>query len=372
MKRRSVLQTLIAGSSSLALTPFLHAGCVSRSESEHVLILLDLKGGNDGLNTLAPIEDERYRRSRPTLALNADAPVLDRGLAMHPLLSPLLPLWDHNRLGFALGVGWSKPSRSHFKASDQWATGRQDGEGLGWLAQAWLDHDVTAPLLSLASAGSAAMEGGSALALQLNPAVLRSASALGLHPGAERDSPVLRRMLELEWTAHRAVSQLRDRLAPLPSEVQLPKGSLGPQVAMALRLLGSGVCPPVLHMDLGGFDTHANQARRHGAALRQVAQGLVALDSGLRQLPYAPEVSLLAVSEFGRRLKENGSRGTDHGNASVAIRYGNFIKDPFLGEYPDLERLDERGDLIPTMEPTFLYKKSLKDVLSAKIVSRRI
>ena len=177
MKQASVLQALLAGSSSLALTPFLHAGCASRSGPERVLILLDLKGGNDGLNTLAPIEDEYYRRSRPTLALNADAPVLDRGLALHPSLSPLLPLWDHNRLGFALGVGWSKPSRSHFKASDQWATGRQDGEGPGWLAQAWLDRGITAPLLSCASAGSAAMEGGSALALQLDPSVLRSASA---------------------------------------------------------------------------------------------------------------------------------------------------------------------------------------------------
>ena len=98
MKRRSVLQSLIAGSSSLALTPFLHAGCVSRSEPERVLILLDLKGGNDGLNTLAPIQDDRYRRARPTLALNTDAPVLDRGLALHPSLAPLLPLWDQTAL----------------------------------------------------------------------------------------------------------------------------------------------------------------------------------------------------------------------------------------------------------------------------------
>ena len=121
-------------------------------------------------------------------------------------------------------------------------------------------------------------------------------------------------------------------------------------------------------MDLGGFDTHANQARRRSCT-RQVAQGLVALDAGLRQLPHAPEVSLLAVSEFGRRLKENGSRGTDHGSASVAIRYGKFVAEPYLGEYPDLERLDERGDLIPTMEPTLLYKNLLRDVLSKKFVS---
>ena len=364
MKRRSVLQALVAGSSALALTAFLNDGSASRSASERVFILVDLKGGNDGLNTLAPIEDARYRRARPTLALDIDAPVLDRGLALHPSLAPLLPLWHQNRLGFALGVGWSKPSRSHFKASDQWATGRQDGEGPGWLAQAWLDHGITAPLLSFASAGSAAMEGGSALALQLDPSVLRSGPERGLHPESELDSSVLRRMLELEWAAHRAISELRDRLAPLPSDVQLPKGSLGPQVAMALRLLGSGVCPPVLHMDLGGFDTHANQARRHKTALRQLAQGLVALDAGLRQLPHAPDVSLLAVSEFGRRLKENGSRGTDHGSTSVAIRYGQFVSERYVGEYPDLERLDERGDLIPTMEPTSLYKQSLKFLLS--------
>ena len=104
MKRRSVLQALVAGSSALALTTSLNDGSASRSASERVFILVDLKGGNDGLNTLAPIEDARYRRARPTLALDIDAPLLDRGLALHPSLAPLLPLWHQNRLGFALGV----------------------------------------------------------------------------------------------------------------------------------------------------------------------------------------------------------------------------------------------------------------------------
>ena len=170
MKRRSVLQALVAGSSALALTTSLNDGSASRSASERVFILVDLKGGNDGLNTLAPIEDARYRRAHPTLALDIDALV---GARASSALSAAAPLWHQNRLGLLLVlVG---PSRvgviSRHPINGQRGVKMVKvllvGSGL-------LDRGITAPLLSFASAGSAAMEGGSALALQLDPSVLRS------------------------------------------------------------------------------------------------------------------------------------------------------------------------------------------------------
>jgi uncharacterized protein (DUF1501 family) len=137
---------------------------------------------------------------------------------------------------------------------------------------------------------------------------------------------------------------------------------LGQQVGLALRLIGSGICPPVLQMALGGFDTHANQALRHARVLSQLAESLVALDFGLQQMPRRPQVTLMAASEFGRRFRENASRGTDHGSASVAFFYGDDVPHPFLGRYPDLDKLDERGDLIPTLAPISLYRRVLRDV----------
>ncbi len=327
--------------------------------------MLDLQGGNDGTNTVVPIGDRRYQKARPSLAITSDAPELGDGLGLHPALSPLMDLWSQRRLGFALGVGWDQPNRSHFKASDQWATARLDGVGAGWLARAFDAGRTNGPLVALHASGCAAMEGGEALALQLSTAQLRRRSSDALSPDQEKDSPILRRLLELELQGELAFTRLRKHLVDLPSGLNLPRGALGQQVGLALRLIGSGICPPVLQMALGGFDTHANQALRHARVLSELAESLVALDFGLQQMPRRPQVTLMAVSEFGRRFRENASRGTDHGSASVAFFYGDDVPHPFLGRYPDLDKLDERGDLIPTLAPISLYRRALRDVRGA-------
>jgi len=211
-----------------------------------VLVLLELRGGNDGLNTLAPINDPAYRQARPTLALGSDAIDLADGLALHPALAPLEPLWRRGRFGFALGVGWSSPKRSHFKAADQWSVGDPSGEGAGWLARAYDARAQSGPLVALNSSGCAAMEGGSSLALQLGPAQLRRRSLLSTSPIVGEASPVLRRMIALESAGAREIERLRESLPPSPVGLDLPPGNLSRQVELALRLISSGQCPPYL------------------------------------------------------------------------------------------------------------------------------
>ena len=158
MNRRTLLSLLLAGSAGVALAAPRPAGTGrSRAAAGSVLVLLELRGGNDGLNTVAPVHDPLYLKARPTLALRDGLPLAD-GLALHPALAPLLPLWQSRRLAFALGVGWPTPNRSHFKAADQWATGSASGEGPGWLTRAV----PQGPLLALGPGGCAAMEGGAA------------------------------------------------------------------------------------------------------------------------------------------------------------------------------------------------------------------
>lgn len=128
---------------------------------------------------------------------------------------------------------------------------------------------------------------------------------------------------------------------------------------MALRLIGSGVCPPVLQLAQSGYDTHASQGPRHSRALRDLAEALACLDAGLQKLRQRPRVSLLSVSEFGRRLRQNASGGTDHGSASIALLYGDAPPPPFLGRYPRLDELDDRGDLIASLSPGDLYRRML-------------
>jgi uncharacterized protein (DUF1501 family) len=115
----------------------------------------------------------------------------------------------------------------------------------------------------------------------------------------------------------------------------------------------------VLQLAQGGYDTHSNQAGRHARVLTELAEALAAFAAGLERLPNRPPVSLLAVSEFGRRLRENGSRGTDHGAASIALLLGDQLPAPFLGTYPSLTTLDDRGDLIAGLSPPELYRQVL-------------
>jgi len=358
MKRRTMISLLGAGSASAVFTGgWRRPGASSRQ----VLVLLELRGGNDGLNTLAPMGDPIYRQARPTLALAETLP-LARGLGLHPALAPLLPLWQSQRLAFALGVGWPRPNRSHFKAADQWASASASGEGPGWLATAFDQRRSAGPLVALGASGCTAMEGGKVVALQLGPALLQGKAASSLAPDRAGTNPVLRRMLELELAGQRELQNLRGQLAPLPQGIEIPMGDLGQQVAIALRLIASGACPPVVQLVQGGYDTHSNQAYRHARVLGELAGALAAFDAGLRRLRNRPQVNLLAVSEFGRRLQENGSRGTDHGAASIALLLGDQVPHPFIGSYPSLSSVDERGDLIAGLSPPQLYSQALKQL----------
>lgn len=372
MQRRSLLSLLSTASAAALAQPLLvrAAGVDRNSVPGHrtgdVLLLLELRGGNDGLNTVVPFQDPLYRQARPRLALDDVVP-LAHGLGLHPALAPLLPLWRQKKLGFALGVGWPQPNRSHFKASDQWATANPSGEGIGWIAACFQRLPNPGPLVALDPGGCRAMEGGDILAIQLTPAQLRPEPLTILDPSAAGPSPILRQMLALEQAGQLELRRLLRQLAPLPAGLPIPRSGLGEQVAMALRLIGSGICPPVLQLAQGGYDTHANQAPRHRNQLAQLADALVALDQGLLTMAKRPRITLLAVSEFGRRLKENGSGGTDHGSASVALLYGDNVPHPFLGRYPRLDRLDSRGDLVPSITPLELYRQVLRTTPSTRI-----
>lgn len=367
MKRRLFLLSagLAAAGVSAAASPLLpllaRRTARGSTKGQPVLVLLELKGGNDGLNTVIPYRDPAYRSARPTLAIN-DGPLLGDDLMLHPALSPLMGAWGAKRLAFALGVGWSEPSRSHFRAQDQWATGTPAGQGDGWFATAVASQELERSLVALGPSGSAALEGSDVLSVQMNPQGMREARQgnrdNSLHPSRAGANGILRRILELEAAGNQEVQRLLQSLGPLPQGLDLPRGGLGQQVGLALRLIGSPEPPAVIQIEPGGFagfDTHAQQLPRHGRSLTELGDALAAFDQGLQLMSNRPQVTLLAVSEFGRRLQQNGSGGTDHGSASVAVLLGDAVPHPFLGSYPSLTELDGRGDLIPSISPHDLY-----------------
>lgn len=361
MKRRQLLQLAALTGAGLFSPPLFRATLgQQRSRSASVLVWVELRGGNDGLNTVIPYREPIYRQARPQLSLS-EGPSLGDGLLLHPALSPLVPIWDSGRLALALGVGWPTPTRSHFLATDQWAAGTASGLGVGWLAKGCDSRGIPGPLVGLGPTGTAAIEGGRALSVQLSPTELGAdPPALEVDPALLASRPELRQMLDLDRNARTALAELQRQLPPLPSKVSLPRQGLGPQVALALRLIASSNPPRVIQLELSGFDNHGDQLRRHGAVLHQLALALQGFEQGLDALRNRPQVTVLVTSEFGRRLAQNASGGTDHGSASVAFLLGDDVPHPFIGHYPSFKQLDDRGDLIPNLTPPQLYERVLK------------
>jgi uncharacterized protein (DUF1501 family) len=362
MKRRTFLQLGGGGFASvLAVSGWLDAlgaNAAASATSGKVLVWLELRGGNDGLNTVIPFRDPIYLQARPLLAVN-EGPVLTSELILHPALAPLYPAWKARRLAFALGVGWPMPNRSHFKAVDQWATVSPSGTGIGWLAAAMDQRVSSGPLVALGPSGSTALEGGRALNLQMAPAMLLDQDEQSPEPSRAGSNRVLRKMLEMEWAGNQEIQRFRRVLAPLPTGLDLPRSDLGQQMALALRLIGSGAAPPVIQMAQTGYDTHAAQAARHPRVLKELAEALAGFDRGLESLQRRPQVTVLATSEFGRRLNQNKSGGTDHGSSSIGLLLGDHVPHPFLGSYSDLLQLDDRGDPLSSLSPAKLYQHVL-------------
>jgi uncharacterized protein (DUF1501 family) len=357
ISRRRLLQ-LSAGASALLLVKALESGgsgsqAKAFSSPGSTLVLLELKGGNDGLNTLAPINDPVYQRARPTLALRNGIPV-ERGLAMHPELALLEPALRTGRLSWVLGVGWGRPSRSHFKAMDQWATGSESIASEGWLARLVRQGGNKGPLVALGPEGSAALEGEGVTSVQMGADMLagRDMPVFDSELGGENNA--LARLLAMERQGQDALRQLRRNLGQVPPGTDMPGTPLGRQLALALRLISSGLSIPVIQVSLGGFDTHSNQANRQRQLFRQLGAALAGFDRGLQRLGKEKNVLLMAYSEFGRRLQENSSSGTDHGSASVALLIGRVPRPAIMGAYPSLTSLDNRQDLIPTLKVTEL------------------
>jgi len=359
MKRRSFVRIGAAGVVAAASPVSLQAAEIGRRvDRNKILLWLELQGGNDGLNTVIPYRETLYRQARPTLAIS-EGVSLSPELILHPALSPLDSLWRARRLAFALGVGWLDPTRSHFRAMDQWASGSPQSSSIGWVAARMDRHAEARPLVALGPSGSRALEGGHAPSLQLATRSSVGVTAEPFNPDRAGSNPTLRRMLEIEADGARELRRLRSMLRPLPPGLAIPAGPLGQQIGLALSLIACDAPPAAIQMAQGGYDTHSAQAARHQQVLQDLAAAVVAFDRGLQAMVRRPQVTMLITSEFGRRFTENQSGGTDHGSASVAFIVGDHVPHPFIGSYPSLNQRDERGDLRPNLTPSQLYDRVL-------------
>ncbi|MGE0358173.1 MAG: DUF1501 domain-containing protein [Burkholderiales bacterium] len=345
MERRDFLR-LAAASPLVAWN--LPAG--ADTSQRRLLILVELKGGNDGLNTVAPFADPHYARLRPRLALARESLLaVSETAGLHPSLERLLPLWKEGELAIVQGLGYPDPNLSHFRSIEIWDTASSSHEylGEGWLARSFARNPSPAGfaadgvVVGGSDLGPLAGAGARAIALSDPEDFLRKAR---LARGEARTSAnaSLAHILKVE----RDIARSADRLDPgRDLRTEFAPGPFGAALRTAARLAANPQGASVIRVSLAGFDTHANQPGVHGQLLRQLGDGLASLREALVETGRWTGTLVATYSEFGRRPRENESAGTDHGTASVHFVTGGAVKGGLYGEAPRLDRLDGQGNL---------------------------
>ena len=358
MKRREFL----AAAAGVLVSNFSFAE--TENPYRRLLILIELKGGNDGLNTVVPYADGAYYRLRPRLAVKRDEVLqLDDRAGLHPALKSLWPLWQAGELAVVQGVGYPQPNLSHFRSIEIWDSASRSDEYLadGWLARAFAAHPVPRSfaadgvIVGSSDLGPLAGTGARAVALANTEQFVRQAK-LAQPMQVAQGNRALAHLLKVESDVAQAASGLQGRHA---FRTEFPQGPFGQAVRSAAQVVASNAGVAAVRLSLDGFDTHQNQPAPHASLLRQLAEGLAALRSALVELERWDSSLVLTYAEFGRRAQENGSNGTDHGTANVHFALGGRVKGGILGAAPRLDRL-ENGNLVHAVEFRSLYATVLE------------
>ncbi|MGQ0612819.1 MAG: DUF1501 domain-containing protein [Planctomycetaceae bacterium] len=356
--RRNFLKGGLALPAAAALPAFFARAVFGSPPGERVLVLVQLAGGNDGLSMVVPFEEDAYHRARPSLGLRGGQVVpLRDGIGLHGNLGKLRGSWDAGQLAVVQGVGYPNPNRSHFLSTDIWHTASltPPSRWNGWVGRA-LDRccgdGAEVPGLQL---------GGQPLSLALVgerimvPAV-RDANSFHVQGGA-KSARLLASLVEagegggeaeyVRRSAKRAyatAARLEKALTGGRAADVYPGTPLGQQLWQVARLVESGLPARVYAVTLDGFDTHSRQKQQHDNLMRALGDALGAFRDDLVEQGLFDRVLVMTYSEFGRRVEENRSLGTDHGAAAPLFLMGGKVKGGLCGAHPALTDL-EQGDL---------------------------
>ena len=381
--RRTFLKQSVGTTSLLAsgltLPGFLcrTAAAAPPTQDERILVVIQMTGGNDGLNTVIPYHDDRYQRARPTLKIAPDQALkLDNDLGLHPDMTGFKQLYDDGLLGVINNVGYPNPDRSHFRSMDIWHAASLDPESSddGWLGRV-VDQSKSV--------------GNSPIALHLNnttlPYALKTQSApvpsiasIDSFSLARRDADLERDIArarqaasdDLLYVQRIAVSSVNnarrlEQVAEQVTRTDYPQFGLANRLQQIAQLIGADFGPRIYYTSFGGFDTHARQVLNHGRLLTELSGSIAAFQKDLEQRGLSDRVVVMTFSEFGRRVKENGSRGTDHGAAAPMFVVGPHAANGIIGGMPDLSD-EATGDVPYEVDFRQVYASILDNWLGVK------
>lgn len=354
---------------------------------DRILVVVQLGGGNDGLNTLIPIGNDAYYRARPNLAVpQKDIIRLNDGIGLHPNLSGLKNLYDQGAVAIVQGVGYPNPSRSHFKSMEIWHTADPEGRVVryGWVGRYF---DSKCPVCEQPTVGvnvgpsmplAMVAETGVGVSLETPEAFQWMPTMGGL---GEREEQELFRLLNapapgvnepgtVDFLRHTAMNafvstaQVRGAVAGYKGSVEYANTRFAYSMRLIAQMIAGKLPTKVYYAHMTGFDTHAAQRGAHENLLTQFAEGVASFYKDLEAQGNADRVVVLAFSEFGRRVAENGSGGTDHGTAAPMFLFGKSLKGGLYGNQPSLTDLTD-GDLKHAVDFRSVYATVLDRWLGA-------
>jgi uncharacterized protein (DUF1501 family) len=358
----------------------MQAAAAEADANERVLVVIQLSGGNDGLNTIVPYTNEAYYKLRPTLAIPKNQVLkTDKQLGFNPVARGLANLLEDGRLAVVQGVGYENPNRSHFESMDIWHScdRKQDRRPDGWLGR-FVDGDR-------GSTDAGAMHLGAekqplALhALKSHAVSVRSLDQFRLQTGdanlrqtveslaqATRNNDDLLGFVQLNTTtALAASSRVEQATRNYKPQADYPDSRLAKKLRTVAQLIEAGLGTRVYYVELTGFDTHSQQAPAHTALLRELAGALQAFVEDIQAHGHGDRVLTMCFSEFGRRVAENASQGTDHGVAAPMFLAGEMVRAGLLGKHPSLTDLDQ-GDLKHAIDFRSVYADVLQNWFGVK------
>ncbi|MEM6326846.1 MAG: DUF1501 domain-containing protein [Bacteroidota bacterium] len=348
-------------------------------DGDTVLVLLQLDGGNDGLNTVVPFRDDIYQRNRPTLGFTQNEVLgLTDDLGLHPALAPLHRRYQNGDLAIVQGVGYDNSSRSHFRGTDVWVTASGADQTLssGWpgrtLETSYPNLIQQTSPLGVQVRGERQMfrgvAGGTGVSFS-NPETLERLAEGGARydpdaaPATTYGAEIayVRTLANQSFRYGTALQSALDAGSNQTTYPDHPDHDLGDQLALVARLIRGGLGARIYATAIDGFDTHINQAGRHSELLTVIATSVDAFLSDLETDGLADRVVVMTFSEFGRTLAENGAEGTDHAAAAPQFLIGRRVRGGMFGGPPDLADLDPFGDLRHRYDFRQIYASVLTD-----------
>jgi len=381
--RRSFIQalglmgggTMMFGGTNLSVTkPSPLALALNASENDNILVIIRLKGGNDGLNTIVPIYDyDTYAGLRPNIRLTeASLYNLDPDFGLPSFMSPLQSVWGNGSMKVAHGVGYPDQNFSHFQSSDIWAnTDTVSQDGTGWwgryFEELYPDYLVNPPeippAIQIGSVGNLIFDGynNNYAFTVANPDQLSDIASSGVVHDVV-DIPECYYGDQLQFlraatnTTYNYAGVINDAYEGATNDAPYDARELSNQLAIIARLIKGGLGTKVYMVTLGGFDTHANQLTYHNNIMNDLANAVKNFYDDLAVAGWDDKVLSMTISEFGRRPFENGSLGTDHGAASTMMLFGSGLNGSgFVGEHPSLTATDPLGNLIYSQDFRNIY-----------------